>query len=1166
MQVKTTMTEDEYIYKVVIPQLHSLGYPPKSIVHNFNFSKAHQHVDLAIEDIKSGQLLAIIEFKKTKDIASVVEKALIYAKSIELEHNFLVYGYAFTGESEDAVSIGQGYVDGPPMRIVDALPSYEQLKHEVTNNPITTTSSQKDIEEALGKMPSAIASQITRFLHAFPIEHLPIMTLEQYTNTTNKNYFTYWLEHETANVGGVKGGSSFKFGIFRRKSNETKANTNTYRYTDKYAWYARYGATEPVAFNTVLEHIVKTANCARNGQISEIPKIPLDSRIKWKIAFLYQDFTAPSIVSIYKEEALKALSGLTGREFKIDLAHQILIDRKPENIDVWSYSKSLWRNWSNGREQDRVIDGDTFDELPKTSPNSENTLAFETLEADVEPNFESDNEDEQEIELDVDIIQITGFSNDYLQAHDQLNIEHEVDALASIIAYKETQPPLSVGIFGEWGSGKSFYMNLLHKKIDEISSTARDSNVPQREYPFYKHIKQIRFNAWNYVESDLWASLAHTIYQKLYQLDENTDKKDPHWLGLVKYGEEEVKLKEKQIEQLECELNTKINKLSSLHSDREKINDYGYSDPGKQVLKHFLTPDLKDKCEQFIEKVGLQNEVKTINDAVTLTQEISTFTNRASLLYKSISNTSTKSITFALFLSLLAFIATYIANLNSESTEQISEHLTAIFTFFSTSLFWLKNRISVVSDWLKEIESIQIEVSETKQTAFNKIEEERAEAQKSIKELTEQIKQEEEEKAKLEAQIREAKLNLNELTPESVLAHHINETIGANKYGKFLGLPAILSKDFKTLSETIEHQNLLLNDDKTYLTLEDENAASDANYRINRIVLYIDDLDRCEPQTVVKVLEAVHLFLASPLFVVVLGVDPRWLFSSIKEHYASIMKAPNEQDIHYNASTPEEYLEKIFQIPIWLDSPSSEGVNRLITSIIGATTLQASEIEGDTAKTHHHYPNQTTKHDALNESAPELSPPMDNARSHSENHKKDDASNKVDDTSSTNIVAQSQEEAKDEKTQQLIKAQHHKLDIIEVEFINNLSHILVRSPRAVKRYLNIYRLIKSSLTQQEYRRFMNQVDGNAPGYKAVSFLLAVIVSYPKLAPDLINESVQAKNYSIDDLIKNIKNSKEGAQQLKTGCAKLNDTTEQLGDIKAWAKLVARYSYCKLDCL
>ncbi len=39
---------------------------------------------------------------------------------------------------------------------------------------------------------------------------------------------------------------------------------------------------------------------------------------------------------------------------------------------------------------------------------------------------------------------------------DHLDFESDYIALASVIAYRKFQPPLAVGLFGNWGSGKSF--------------------------------------------------------------------------------------------------------------------------------------------------------------------------------------------------------------------------------------------------------------------------------------------------------------------------------------------------------------------------------------------------------------------------------------------------------------------------------------------------------------------------------------------------------------------------------------------------------------------------------------------------------------------------------------------------------------------------------------
>jgi hypothetical protein len=64
-------------------------------------------------------------------------------------------------------------------------------------------------------------------------------------------------------------------------------------------------------------------------------------------------------------------------------------------------------------------------------------------------------------------------------------------------------------------------------------------------------------------------------------------------------------------------------------------------------------------------------------------------------------------------------------------------------------------------------------------------------------------------------------------------------------------------------------------------TTAEIDAAGDELPRIDRIILYIDDLDRCPPRRVVELLEAVHLLLAVDLFVVVVAVDPRWLLRSL---------------------------------------------------------------------------------------------------------------------------------------------------------------------------------------------------------------------------------------------------------------------------------------------
>src|SRR5262249_16171907 len=74
-----------------------------------------------------------------------------------------------------------------------------------------------------------------------------------------------------------------------------------------------------------------------------------------------------------------------------------------------------------------------------------------------------------------------------------------------------------------------------------------------------------------------------------------------------------------------------------------------------------------------------------------------------------------------------------------------------------------------------------------------------------------------------------------------------------------------------------------------------------------RIILYIDDLDRCPPDKVVEVLQAVHLLLAFPLFVVVMAVDVRWVSQSLEAYYEKLLLGDRAKDAA-DVATPRDYL------------------------------------------------------------------------------------------------------------------------------------------------------------------------------------------------------------------------------------------------------------------
>jgi predicted flap endonuclease-1-like 5' DNA nuclease len=113
-------------------------------------------------------------------------------------------------------------------------------------------------------------------------------------------------------------------------------------------------------------------------------------------------------------------------------------------------------------------------------------------------------------------------------AVDLLGVKDEAEALAETLLLRKVKPPISVAVLGGWGSGKSTVMRLMMKRMtqarisrirkgwpDELGKEEDDDENELNLSTRVGHIYQIRFNAWTYAKSNLWASLMQTIFWEL---------------------------------------------------------------------------------------------------------------------------------------------------------------------------------------------------------------------------------------------------------------------------------------------------------------------------------------------------------------------------------------------------------------------------------------------------------------------------------------------------------------------------------------------------------------------------------------------------------------------------------------------------------------------------
>src|SRR5689334_1450150 len=124
----------------------------------------------------------------------------------------------------------------------------------------------------------------------------------------------------------------------------------------------------------------------------------------------------------------------------------------------------------------------------------------------------------EEEEIDPDSVQPTKratFFPDKPSLRDYLDFKSYAIPLADLIAQETTQTPLTVGLFGAWGSGKTTLMRMIEKSLKVI----------QKEPDSIKFVL-VGFDAWKYYKEDaLWRALLLRVLDALrIEAEENSNE------------------------------------------------------------------------------------------------------------------------------------------------------------------------------------------------------------------------------------------------------------------------------------------------------------------------------------------------------------------------------------------------------------------------------------------------------------------------------------------------------------------------------------------------------------------------------------------------------------------------------------------------------------------
>ena len=176
------------------------------------------------------------------------------------------------------------------------------------------------------------------FLTKWSIDNLKKMKLSDYVSikdTKYKNTFTYYLEYKTKKLGEIGGVPMIKFAIY-----QTKKSINMHwlkKTPNNYVYNTKLGNNIKSAFKNLKNQILKIAQNAQKGDFSTLEETTcLYPIIKFKIAFLYQNFHKIRILPIYSKDKLREYLGIKDKNISMLDLYKTAIER--EKIKTFSDS------------------------------------------------------------------------------------------------------------------------------------------------------------------------------------------------------------------------------------------------------------------------------------------------------------------------------------------------------------------------------------------------------------------------------------------------------------------------------------------------------------------------------------------------------------------------------------------------------------------------------------------------------------------------------------------------------------------------------------------------------------------------------------------------------------------------------------------------------------
>jgi hypothetical protein len=565
---------------------------------------------------------------------------------------------------------------------------------------------------------------------------------------------------------------------------------------------------------------------------------------------------------------------------------------------------------------------------------------------------------------------IPGYDSDRAAGADLLDADRDARALAALIASADLRPPIAIGLFGAWGSGKSFVLRRIEDMLPDFTKQGAAQG-------YLEKVKFVGFNAWHYAETNLWASMVDQVLR-------------------VIGGEVEP-------------------------------------DPPPEVAR--VTAAAEAAGRRAEEATG---KVKDAEEALETAKQ--RFAARRRLFWR---------LGSAVLLLLAGAVAIAAFGASARMVAAVG-----------TALALLGSAVAALEQ-VRKARGQADQLAEAGRHGFG-----------AFTRLAGRPE---------ELAVRAAAATLQDRTQEAQAASAQEEQLSSEAARVTQRLEAepvrAVLDDLATVTEYRDQLSLVTRTRKRFASIDTAVSKAREQRRrvageprapgggpIERVVIAIDDLDRCPPDKVITVLEAVHLLFDFPMFVVLLAVDTRWLEQSLRIRYRQLLGETN-------TATPADYLEKIIQVPLHLLPLDEALVRTMLTGLTGQPMDGGVDV---------------------------LPPPPGPDDAHPPDH--------AGTPDGTGTVAPALKATTGRSTRLPLPAEVLRITPAEADAVSAVAPLLGTTPRTIKRFINTYRLLKARALDPWA---FDQGTDKLGDHQVLAFLLALVTGRSQVAGYLLPALVRA---------------------------------------------------------